>query len=175
MHFRQLNNYLLMNWVWWIAININLESLFGTLSLNDMAQAFIYLLGLPNFINFHKFNGFPYISWISIYFMDFYIFNGFPYIFMKLTEFYKILQFSKRTFVFFKYFWTNYNTLKMKLEKFFKTFLKKLQHQNEDTCKFFQKVSEKLKHLSNFVGCCNFLWVLDPYFIVRYDIKNCNL
>ena len=86
--------YLLMYWVWWIAINVDLKSLFRSLRLNDMAQAFIYLLSLPNFMNFHIFHGFPYILWISIYFMDFHIFYGFPYFFMDFHIFHGFLYIS---------------------------------------------------------------------------------
>ena len=51
------------------------------------------------------------------------MFRGFPYIFMELTEFYKILQLSKRTFVIF-----------------LKIFLKTPQKVSEKCCNFFMSV-----------------------------------
>ena len=79
--------YLLMYWIWWIAINVDLKSLFRSLRLNDMAQAFIYLLSLPNFMNSLIFHGFPYISWISIYFMVFHIFSWNSLNFIKFCNY----------------------------------------------------------------------------------------
>ena len=94
--------YLLMYWVWWIAINVDLESLFGMI-----LQKLLYTWACQ-------------ILWISISFMHFHIFHGFPYIFMELTEFYKILQLLtiiNKEDTFSKYFWKNYNTQKTTLEK----------------------------------------------------------
>ena len=51
---------------------IDLDSLFGTLSLNDIPQAFIYLLSLPNFMDFHVFHGYPHILRFYIYFHETY-------------------------------------------------------------------------------------------------------
>ena len=45
---------------------------FGTLSLNDISQAFIYLLSLPNFMDFHVFHGYPHILRFYIYFHETY-------------------------------------------------------------------------------------------------------
>ena len=97
-------------------------------------------------MDFHIFNGFPYMSWTSIYVMDFHIFHGFPF-----TEYYKILQLltiinKGDICIFFQNISEKITTHQKGLEIFFKKFLKKLQHQNKDTGNYFQKVSEKLKH-----------------------------
>ena len=129
-------------------INCN-QCLFRTLSLNDMAQAFIYLLSMPNFMNFHIFHGFPYISWISMYFMDFHIFHGFPYISWISIYFmvFHIFSWNSLNFIkfcnclqnisekittpqkgrlkrFSKSFWKNYNTKIRTLVIFSKSFWK---------------------------------------------------